>query len=326
MIEVLKPNLTFVKGDDSTDRYGRFVLEPLQRGYGTTIGNALRRIMLSSMSGACISNVRIDGVLHEFSVIPGVKDDVTDIILNLKKVVLRTMSDAPQTLTLRKKGRGVVTAADIEANTNVVVVDGKDTYIAEVTDDKTELVMELQVEKGTGYRLARKNTKGEFPLSTIFLDCHFTPIRKVNFRVDDARVGQELNYDKLVLEVWTNGALMPDEAVKLSAKMLQAHLGLLIDFDVATTYPEEEYRMIVEEKKEENKAFDIPIKELEFSVRSRNCLEQENIRTLGELAKKRASDLLAIKNFGKKSLFEIREKLAQYGLHLADEGEGGNPA
>ncbi len=323
MIEVLKPNLSFYKDEDSTERYGRFVMEPLERGYGTTIGNALRRIMLSSMAGACISNVRIDGVLHEFSTISGVKDDVTDIILNLKQVVLRNLTDEPQTVTLKKKGTGVVSAADIDPHSNIVLVDPKKTYIAEVTDDKKELTIEMQIEKGTGYRLARKNTKGEYPLSTIFLDCHFTPIQKVNFKVEDARVGQELNYDKLILEVWTNGAIMPDEAIKLAAKMLRAHLDLFIDHEYEGKFAEEEYAMVVEEKKEENKAYDIPIKELEFSVRSRNCLEQENIKTLGELAEKRASDLLAIKNFGKKSLFEIREKLAQYGLHLKDEGEGG---
>lgn len=322
MIQVLKPNLKFIKDDPSNDRYGRFVMEPLQRGYGTTLGNALRRIMLSSMSGACISSVKIDGVLHEFSTIDNVRDDVTDIILNLKNVVLRSMSDKPETLTLKVKGSKLVTAADIAENSNVVIVDPADTYICEITDDSAEITMEMQVERGTGYRLARQNNKGEYELSTIFLDCHFTPIKRVNFKVEDARVGQELNYDKLILEVWTNGAMLPEEAVKLSAEMLRQHLDLLVNFEIDSAYPEEEYRMIVEEKKEENKAFDISIKELEFSVRSRNCLEQENIQTLGELATKRASDLLAIKNFGKKSLFEIREKLQQYGLHLKDEGEG----
>ncbi|MBI4870666.1 MAG: DNA-directed RNA polymerase subunit alpha [Candidatus Riflebacteria bacterium] len=316
MIEITKPTLK-ISRDTSVKTYGKFVLEPLQRGYGQTMGNSLRRLLLSSMPGACISSVRIEGVLHEFSAVEGLVEDVIDLILNLKKIVVRSMADRPSTLKLKVTGPRKVTAADIEPNASVEIIN-PDCYICELTKEMP-LEMEMSVEKGTGYKLARKNTKGEYPLNTIFLDCHFSPITRVNYKIEDTRVGQELNYDRLTLEVWTNGAIYPTEAVRLSAKMLQAHLELFLNLDPASPYPEEDYRMVVEARKEDNKNIDIPIKDLEFSVRSRNCLEQENIRTLGELAKKRASELLAIKNFGKKSLHEIREKLAVYGLALRDE-------
>ncbi|MBI4867783.1 MAG: DNA-directed RNA polymerase subunit alpha [Candidatus Wallbacteria bacterium] len=316
MIEITKPTLKLSR-DAGSKNYGKFVLEPLQRGYGQTLGNALRRLMLSSMPGSAITSVRIEGVLHEFSAVEGIVEDVIDIILNLKKIVVRSLSDRPSTLKLRVQGPRKVTAADVEPNTNVEIIN-PDAAICELTKDIT-LDMEMQVERGMGYRLARKNTKGEYPLNTIFMDCHFSPIVRVNYKVEDTRVGQELNYDKLTFEVWTNGAQLPAESIKLSAKMLQAHLDLFLNLDTASPYPEEEYRMVVESRKDDNKNLDISIKDLEFSVRSRNCLEQENIRTLGELAKKRASELLAIKNFGKKSLHEIREKLQQYGLSLRDE-------
>lgn len=316
MIEITKPALK-ISRDTGTKNYGKFVLEPLQRGYGHTVGNALRRLLLSTMPGACITSVRIEGVLHEFSAIEGIVEDVIDVILNLKKIVVRSLTDRSSTLKLKVTGPCKVTAADIEPNSNVEIIN-PDCYICELSREMP-LEMELTVEKGTGYRLARKNTKGEYPLNTIFLDSHFSPMTKVNYKVEDARVGQELNFDRLILEVWTNGALLPAEAVKLAAKMLYAHLDLFLNLDTASPYPEEDYRMVVEARKEDNKNIDIPIKDLEFSVRSRNCLEQENIRTLGELGKKRASELLAIKNFGKKSLHEIREKLSQYGLSLRDE-------
>ena len=320
MIEFLKPNVAFAKAEGDA-KYGKFVVEPLERGYGITIGNSLRRIMLASMSGSCISSVRIDGVLHEFCSIEGVRDDVSDIVMNLKQVTIRSLVDEPVNLTLDVKGPKVITAGDIAANPNVEIVDPT-AYIAEITKPGVNLSLEMTVERGVGYRMARRNTKGESPLNTIFLDCHFTPIQRVNYAVEDARVGQNIDYDRLELEVWTNGAMLPEEAVKLSARMLSAHLDLFIAYEHESAWPAEDFRMVTEEKKEENKAYDIPIKELEFSVRSLNCLQQENIRTLGELALKRASDLLAIKNFGKKSLYEIRDKLAQYGLSLKDE-EGG---
>ncbi len=321
MIEFLKPDIKFEK-TEGDERYGKFVMEPLQRGYGTTIGNSLRRIMLSSMAGSCISNVRIDGVLHEFSAIKGVRDDVTDIVMNLKNITVRSHVDEPVHLKLEVSGTGKVTAANIEENANIEIIDASQ-YIAEITDGGTTLSMDLVVEKGVGYEMAVRNTKGEHPLNTIFLDCHYTPIQKVNYSVDAARVGQDINFDKLELEVWTDGSVEPEEAVKLSATMLRAHLDLFIDYDHESKWAEEEFRMITEEKPVENKCYDIPIKELEFSVRSLNCLQQENIRTLGELATKNASDLLVIKNFGKKSLYEIRDKLAQYNLNLKDE-EGGS--
>lgn len=318
MIEFLRPDLKFYRDEQNTPEFGRFVLEPLERGYGQTIGNTMRRVLLSSMPGASISSIRIEGVLHEFSAIPGVVEDVTEIILNLKRVVLRSTSDKPVTMRLRATGPKQVTAADIEPHQSVSCVQ-PNVYICEITGQGTVLDMELTIVKGKGYALAQHDVRSDVPLNTILLDTQYSPIRKVNFLVEDTRVGQDINYDRLILEVTTNGALQPDEAVKLSAKMLRSHFDLLVDFQTESKFPEEEFRMIREEKKPENKNLDISIKELEFSVRSRNCLEQENIRTLGELANKRASELLAIKNFGKKSLYEIREKLAQHGLALKDE-------
>ncbi|MBI4863988.1 MAG: DNA-directed RNA polymerase subunit alpha [Candidatus Riflebacteria bacterium] len=314
----MRPDLKFYRDEHNTPEFGRFVLEPLERGYGQTIGNSLRRVLLSSMPGACICAVKMEGVLHEFSHIPGIVEDVTQIILNLKKVVLRSTSDKPVTMYLKATGPKQVMAGDIQPHQCVTIVQ-PNVYICEITGQGTVLDMEMTVIKGKGYKLAQRNAVGDVTLNTIFLDTHFTPITKVNFLVEDTRVGQDINYDRLILEVTTNGAIHPDEAVRLSAKMLTGHFDLLTDFAIESKFPEEEFRMVREDKKPENKALDIPIKDLEFSVRSRNCLEQENIRTLGELASKRASELLAIKNFGKKSLFEIREKLSQHGLALKDE-------
>ena len=322
MIEFLKPNLKFFPDEHNTQFEGRFTLEPLAKGYGSTIGNSLRRIMISSMPGSCISSVRIDGVLHEFQALDGVLEDVTDILMNLKKLVFRSHVDRPIHLLLETKGPKVVTAADIGANTDIEVV-SPDQYICEITGDR-ELRMEITIERGVGYQLAIKNTKGEFPLNTMFVDRNFTPVVVANYVVEDSRVGQSIDYDKLTFYVKTNGAQLPEESIKLSAKMLAAHLDLLVVFDITEDVAEEDFQLVQEKSEERMKALDIPIKDLEFSVRSRNCLEQENMRTLGELACKRASELLAIKNFGKKSLYEVREKLAQYGLSLKDE-EGPGP-
>jgi DNA-directed RNA polymerase subunit alpha len=321
VIEFLRPDLKFYRDESNSPEFGKFVLEPLERGYGQTVGNTLRRVLLSSMPGAAISSIRIEGVLHEFSAIPGIVEDVTEMILNIKKVVLRSVSDKPVTMRLRATGPKQVTAADIQPHQSVTVVQ-PNVYICEITGQGTVLDIEMTVVKGKGYSLAANNVVPDVPLNTIFLDTQFTPLKKVNFLVEDTRVGQNINYDRLILEVTTNGAIQPDEAVKLSAKMLRSHFDLLLDFTPESKFPEEEFHMIREEKKPENKSLDISIKELEFSVRSRNCLEQENIRTLGELAQKRASELLAIKNFGKKSLYEIREKLQQHGLSLKDEEAG----
>lgn len=317
MIEFLKPNLKF-QAEEGNNRFeGTFVLEPLAKGYGATLGNALRRIMISSMPGACISSVRIDGVLHEFQALEGVLEDVTSILLNLKAVVFRSHVDRPVHLVLEAKGPKRVLASDIAVSSEVELVD-PEAYICEITSDR-ELRMELTVEKGTGYQLAIKNTKGEFPLNTMFLDRNFSPVLIANYEVDDSRVGQSIDFDQLQFTVHTNGALLPEECIKLSAKMLASHLDLLVEFEITEDVEEEEFQLVQEKSEQRVKSMDIPIKDLEFSVRSRNCLEQENIRTLGELALKRHSELLAIKNFGKKSLYEVREKLAQYGLSLKDE-------
>lgn len=322
MIEFLKPNLKFYPHEGNNQFEGKFSLEPLARGYGATLGNALRRIMLSSMPGACVSSARIDGVLHEYQAMPGVVEDVTELLMNLKKVVIRSHVDRPIHLVLEAKGPKAVTAADIQATSEVVIMD-PDCYICELTTDR-ELRVELTVEKGVGYQLAVKNTKGEFPLNTMFLDRYFSPVTLANYSVEDSRVGQSIDFDKLSFHVRTNGSMLPQEAVKLAAKMLAQHLDLLVSFEITEDIRQEDFRLVQEKTEERVKSLDIPIKDLEFSVRSRNCLEQENMRTLGELAQKTASELLAIKNFGKKSLYEVREKLAQYGLSLKNE-EGPGP-
>jgi DNA-directed RNA polymerase subunit alpha len=317
LIEFLKPNLKFYPDEDNTRFEGRFTLEPLAKGYGATLGNALRRIMISSMPGACVSSVRIDGVLHEFQALEGVLEDVTDVLLNLKKVVFRSHVDRPVHLVLETRGPKIVTAGDITPNPDVEIVDPKQ-RILEITNDR-EIRLEITVERGLGYRLAIKNTKGEFPLNTMFVDRNFSPVLRANYEVEDSRVGQSINFDKLTFLVVTNGAQLPEESIKLAAKILVTHLDLLVQFEITEDVVEEDFQLVQEKSEERLKALDIPIKDLEFSVRSRNCLEQENMRTLGELAEKRASELLAIKNFGKKSLYEVREKLAQYGLSLKDE-------
>jgi len=301
---------------------GKFVFEPLEKGFGLTLGNSLRRVLLSAMPGMAISGVRIRGVLHEYTFIPGVKEDVLEILLNLKRVVLASLedSDEPIRLTLTKSGTGPVTAGEITGDPKVKVVN-QDLHICEITAEDYELYMEMDIRTGRGYD---KNFRGEGEesLETMYIDGQFTPVKNVSYIVSDARVGQDINYDKLELEVETNGAMYPDEAIRFASKMLKSYFDFMANIEVESPFPSLDFQL--EGKQEENVESndDITIKDLEFSVRSRNCLEIGNIKTLGQLADVSIDELMQIKNFGKKSLTEIREKLSQYGLKLKDDREG----
>ncbi len=316
MIQIKKPRMIYMKDTNiDSSKYGRFVVEPLERGYGITLGNSLRRVLLGAFPGAAITAVRIDGVLHEFSTIPGVLEDVTDIILNLKQVVVKLSDEETITVSIEKKGPCVVKAGDIQCAGSLQIINPEH-HIATLNED-ANLNMELIIEKGRGYTLAEKTVKQGQPLNTLNIDAMFSPVVKVNYTVEDTRVGQDINYDRLNLELWTNGSVKPDEATCLASKLLREHLSLFVDY--IDNKQQDSIVMVSEEKEKVNKYVDIPIKDVEFSVRSRNCLKRTSIKTIGELATKSASELLEIKNFGQKSLNEIREKLRQYGLGLKDD-------
>jgi DNA-directed RNA polymerase subunit alpha len=322
VIKVQEPNYKLERGPDNNAYHGTFVIEPLEKGFGLTLGNSLRRVMLSAMPGIAISAVRIQNVMHEYTFIEGVQEDVLEILLNLKKVVLAANEeiDKPFKLHLAKKGKGAVTAVDITGDPRVKVIN-PDLHICQINDDTKEVVMEFDVKPGRGYDQNWKGIGGE-SLDTMFIDGHFTPVRKVSYNVTDARVGQDINYDKLTMEVETNGAMFPEDVIRFASKMLKEYYGFLSGIEVDSVYPSLDFQL--EGKQEENVESndDILIKDLEFSVRSRNCLEMGNIKTLGQLADVSIDELMQIKNFGKKSLTEIREKLAQYGLKLKDDREG----
>jgi len=322
VIKVQEPNYKLERGEANSVHQGTFTFEPLEKGFGLTLGNSLRRVLLSAMPGIAISGVRIRGVLHEYSFIPGVKEDVLEILLNLKQVVLAALEEIndPFQVVLIKGGAGVVTAGDIQVGSKIQVVN-TDHPICTITDESYELYMELDVKSGRGYDHNFQG-EGEESLETMYLDGHFTPVRKVSYAVSDARVGQDINYDKLVLNVETNGAMFPEEALRFASKMLKSYYDFMGTLEVESPFPSLDFQL--EGKQEENveSSDDITIKDLEFSVRSRNCLEIGNIKTLGQLAEVSIDELMQIKNFGKKSLTEIREKLSQYGLKLKDDREG----
>ncbi len=294
--------------------YGKFTYEPLERGYGITIGNALRRVLLSSIEGAAITSVRIEGVAHEFSALPGVIEDVTDIILNLKQVRFKLHSEAPKVVRIEKEGEGEVTAGDIIGDGTIEVINPAQ-HIATLTKEG-KLYMELSVNKGRGYVPAERNKNEEQPLGTIPIDSIFSPIRKVNFTVRNARVGQITDYDKLILEVWTDGSITPEKAISQAARILVEQLEFfLVPEDKLRSQPKEE------ESEEEKEAFPVDllyqsIDELDLSVRALNCLKNANINLIGELVQKTEAELLKTKNFGRKSLMEIKNILAQMGLNL----------
>ncbi len=306
MIEIEKPRVECV---ETTDTYGKFVVEPLERGYGTTLGNSLRRILLSSLPGVAVTSVKIEGVLHEFSTIKGVAEDTTEIILNLKKLSIRMESDEPKVIRIEAQGEGEVTAGDIIADVDVEILN-KDLHIATLENDG-KLFMEMTIEKGRGYVPAERNKKPGQPIGIIPVDSIFSPVRKVNFRVENTRVGQVTDYDKLTLEVWTNGSLKPEEATSLGAKIMSEHLNLFIGL---TEKAKEAEIMVEKEEDEKEKVLEMPIEELDLSVRSYNCLKRAGINTVDELAKKTPEEMMKVRNLGKKSLQEIQNKLAELGL------------
>lgn len=296
--------------------YGVFVVEPLERGYGNTLGNALRRILISSLPGAAVTSVKIDGVFHEFSTIEGVKEDTTEVVLNLKQLSLKIHSQQPKTLKLDYEGPGVVTAKDITPDSDVEILN-PDHVIAHVSEG-SNLSMEINVAPGRGYVPAEKNQETEQPIGVIAVDSNFTPIKKVKYSVEDTRVGQITNFDKLTLEVSTDGSKRPDEAISLAAKILNEHLELFIDL----THTVSDIEVMVEkEEDEKEKVFEMPIEELDFSVRSYNCLKRAGINYVEELVQKSEGDMMKVRNLGKKSLDEVKYKLDELGLSLRKEDE-----
>lgn len=310
MIEIEKPRIECVE-EIEEENYAKFVVEPLERGYGITLGNSLRRVLLSSLPGAAVTSVKIEGVLHEFSTIPGVVEDVTDIILNLKQLALKIHSEESQVLRIDVQEPGELLAKDLNVNSQVEILN-PDLHIATLTEG-ARLAMEVMVERGRGYRPAEKNKTEDQPIGIIPVDSIFSPIIKVNYTVRETRVGQEIDYDKLTLEVWTNGSLKPDEAVSLAAKILNDHLRLFISL---TEKIEDVEIMVEKEEEERDKVLDMSIEELDLSVRSYNCLKRAGINTVGELIQKTEEDMMKVRNLGKKSLEEVQEKLGSLGLSL----------
>ena len=319
MFDFERPNIEVAEISDD-GKYGRFVVEPLERGYGITLGNSLRRIMLSSLPGAAVSRVKIEGVLHEFSSIPGVKEDVTEIIMNLKSLAIKNMSSTnePKTAYIEFEGEGVVRASDIQCDQDIVIVNS-DQVIATLSGGKeSKLSMELTITKGRGYVSAEKNKSEDLPIGVIAVDSIYTPVERVNMTVENTRVGQVTDYDKLTLDVYTNGTLAPDEAVSLAAKVLSEHLGLFIDLSENAKTAEV---MVEKEDDEKEKVLEMSIDELELSVRSYNCLKRAGINTVEELTNKTSDDMMKVRNLGRKSLEEVLAKLKELGLELNNAEE-----
>jgi len=291
--------------------YGQFHAQPFERGFGTTIGNAMRRVLLSSIEGAAITAVRIEGVLHEFTSIPGVVEDATDLILNLKQVPLKMSVDHPETITLRVEGAGEIKAGDIETNPNVQILDPS-IHLATLQEEG-KLNIEMRVRPGRGYVSADRNYEPDLPVGYIPVDSVHSPVKKVNYTVEDARLGQTTDYDKLTLDVWTNGALRPQDAVALASKLIKDHLTIFINFEETHEAQEKE---IDKEREKLNENLNRSVEELELSVRSYNCLKNAEIRTIRDLVQRTEAEMLKTKNFGRKSLNEIKEILAEMGLSL----------
>jgi DNA-directed RNA polymerase subunit alpha len=297
-----------------TNYYGKFSAAPFERGYGVTLGNSLRRALLSSVEGSAVISVKIDGVHHEFSTIPGVFEDIPEIILNLKNLVLNSHSKIPKTIYIKRDNKGEVKAKDIEGDETIEIIN-PDLHIATLTKD-AKFHLELEVARGRGYVPAELNKKPDKTIGVIPIDSIFTPVKKVNFYVENTRVGQRTDYDKLILEIWTNGAITPKDALLYGSNILQRHLDIFVGFG---QLPEEEIEEEPEMTKEELALYEklkLPISELELSVRSSNCLREANVKTIGDLVKKTEEDMLGLKNFGKKSLTEIKELIVGMGLTL----------
>lgn len=315
MIEFEKPNIECLEIDDSNN-YAKFVCEPLERGYGVTIGNSLRRILLSSLPGCAITSVKIDGVLHEFSTIPNVVEDVPELIVNLKNVRLKFDENEEKTLRIDFKGEGEVTAADIKTDGTVEILN-PDLHIATVSEGGS-LVMEMTADKGRGYNSSEKNKKPNQDISVLPIDSIYTPVKKVNYQVENTRVGQTVDYDKLVIEVWTDGSLKAHEALSLAAKVMTGHLELFIDLSETTKNTQV---MIEKEESKKEKVLEMSIEELELSVRSYNCLKRANISTVEDLISKSETEMMKVRNLGKKSFDEVTAKLHSLGLDFAQEDE-----
>ena len=315
MIEIEKPTIECVYSNDDPN-YGKFVVEPLERGYGTTLGNSLRRILLSSLPGVAVTSVKIDGILHEFSTIPGVKEDVTEIILNLKKLAVRLTGENEKRVVINEVGPKEVTAADIIKDSDIEIFN-PELHIATLDEDTT-LVMEINLARGRGYVPAEMNKDENTLISMIPTDSIFTPVRKCNFTVENTRVGQVKDYDKLILEIWTDGSITPSEGVSIGAKIMQEHLKLFVDLNDSA----EGMDILVEKPgNPATQALEMTIEELELSVRSFNCLKRAAINTVEELTMKSEEDMMKVRNLGKKSLDEVKHKLEELGLSLRESDE-----
>ena len=310
MFDFNKPKIEITEISEDK-KFGRFVVEPLERGYGTTLGNCMRRILLSSLPGAAITSVKIDGILHEFSTIPGVKEDVTEIILNLKRLAVRINGDENKRAIINAVGPKEVTAADIIVDADTEIFN-PDLHIATLADNAT-LVMEMNLTSGRGYVPAEQNKKENTPIAEIPVDSIFTPVKKVNFTVDNTRVGQVTDFDKLTLELWTDGSITPEEGVSIGAKIMQEHLNLFIG--LGSDVDEMEF-MIEKDEERKVKALEMTIEDLELSVRSFNCLKRASINTVEELTQRSEEDMMKVRNLGMKSLVEVKNKLAELGLSL----------
>ena len=319
MFDFEKPRIEIAEISEDK-RYGRFVVEPLERGYGTTLGNSLRRIMLSSLPGAAVSQIKIDGVLHEFSSIPGVKEDVTEIIMNIKSLAIRnnSSSNEPKTAYLEFEGEGVVTAADIRVDQDIEILN-PETKIATLNGGaNSKLYIEMTITKGRGYVGADKNKNEDLPIGVIAVDSIYTPVLKVNYKVEDTRLGQVTDFDKLTIEVWTDGTISAKEALSQAANLLVEHLKLFIDLSEDAGYTEQ---LAEKDEKGKEKILEMTIEDLDLSVRSFNCLKRAGINTVDDLINKSEEEMMKVRNLGKKSFDEVKEKLKSLGFDLSSEEE-----
>ncbi len=313
MIQIEKPTIECIYSSEDSN-YGKFVVEPLERGYGTTLGNAMRRILLSSLPGAAVTSIKIDGILHEFSTIPGVKEDVTEIILNLKQLAVKLNVEENKRVLINEVGPKEVTAADIQGDADMEIFN-PDIHIATL-EENASLVMEINLAKGRGYVVADQNKDENTPISVIPVDSIFTPVKKVNYTIERTRVGQITDYDRLILEIWTDGSIRPDEGVAIGAKIMQEHLGLFIGLSSQAT---EGTDVFIDPPVDNTVGIlDMTIEELELSVRSFNCLKRAGINTVAELTQKSEDDMMKVRNLGKKSLDEVKNKLEELGLSLRE--------
>ena len=311
MIEFEKPNITVI---DQEESYGKFVVEPLERGFGTTLGNSLRRVLLTSISGTALSYIMIDGVLHEFSTIPGVREDVTKIILNLKKLELKLLVDEEKMVEIDVEGPAVVTTADLKVDADVEILN-PDQYICTIAEGG-HLHMSIAIKNGRGYIPASENKSDDMPIGVIPVDSLFSPIKKVNYQVENARVGKRDDYDKLTLELWTDGSITPNDALSFAAKILEEHFKVFMSADMSDQFANV---MIEKEDKSNEKKLEMTIEELDLSVRSYNCLKRAGINTVQELNNKSEADMMRVRNLGRKSLEEVKNKLTELGLSFSKE-------